>query len=210
MQNVTFQRLVKGAALPALVVALGSALVVAQGLSGAVFTTDAAGTFVNGNVYDAATEPYLNGGPRANAVCTAAGLPSGDYYFQVTDPSGHTLLSEDDVETRRVTVWAGHIVAHSGSHSTGTGRCGDVTVQLFPFLETPNEGGEYKVWMTPVAAFRPGEGAHGFLPKNSKTDNFKVTLAPAPLDSDGDGILDGDDNCPLQYDPTNVCATPPD
>jgi len=70
--------------------------------SGAIFTTDTNGTFVNANVYDDPTDVYLNGGPRANAPCTAAGLPDGDYYFQVTDPSGTVLLSADDgfIESR--------------------------------------------------------------------------------------------------------------
>ncbi|MDB4961148.1 MAG: hypothetical protein JWP01_1147 [Myxococcales bacterium] len=29
---------------------------------------------------------------------------------------------------------------------------GAITVQLFPYLDTPNNGGEYKVWMTPVGS----------------------------------------------------------
>ena len=206
MRKTASERLVRAAVLPALLVALGGGLL-AQGVGGAVFTTDVNGTFVNANVYDDATEPYINGGPRANAVCTAAGLPSGDYYFQVTDPSGNTLLSQDDLENRRVTVASGHIVMTSGTHATGVGRCGDLTVQLFHFLETPNEGGEYKVWMTPVSAYRAGQGAYGFLPKSSKTDNFKVTPAAPTTDTDGDGIPDDQDNCPDRYDPTNVCST---
>lgn len=209
MRKLVSDRLAKAATVSALVLAVGAG-VLAQGGSGAVFTTDINGTFVNANVYDDRNEPYLNGGPRANAVCSSAGLPNGDYYFQVTDPSGDVLLSEDDLENRRVTVAGGNIVLSSGTHATGVGRCGDLTVQLFPFLETPNEGGQYKVWMTPVSSYRDGQGSHGFLPKNSKTDNFKVTPAAGGEDSDGDGIPDDSDNCPLRYDPTNVCATPQD
>ncbi|MAQ19557.1 MAG: hypothetical protein CMN30_32745 [Sandaracinus sp.] len=70
---------------------------------------------------------------------------------------------------------------------------GAVTVQLMPYADTPNRGGVYKAWATPVEdyagdpAFVPsrpndsvnGEGwspgnAHGFIPASSKTDNFMV------------------------------------
>jgi hypothetical protein len=52
---------------------------------------------VNLNIYDAKEDVYLNGGPGINAPDDAAGLPAGTYSFQVTDPSGKTLLSSDDV-----------------------------------------------------------------------------------------------------------------
>jgi hypothetical protein len=42
------------------------------------------------------------------------------------------------------------------------------------YLDTPNNGGEYKVWLTPVDKYAPGEGTHGFLGHWSKTDNYKV------------------------------------
>lgn len=202
-----------GSLFRAFLIPLGAAVavsaVVASELAGAgaVFTTNQNGTFVNGNVYDDPNEPYLNGGPRANAKsCTAAGLPDGDYYFQVTDPSGSELLSTDDLDMhRRVSVFGGMITSYSGGHGTGLGRCGDVTVQLFPFLATSNPGDEYKVWMTAVGDYDPaGNGAFGFLPQFSKTDNFKVEVA-AVIDTDGDGIPDVDDNCPDEYDPSNTC-----
>jgi hypothetical protein len=190
---------------PAFAIGFG-AVVAAQGmLTGAVFSTNVDGSFVNGNVYDDRLQPYLNGGPRANAVCTATGLPDGDYYFQVTDPSGQVLLSTDGVEQRRVTAAGGSIVGHSGGHATGVGRCGDITVQLFPFEVSPNEGAEYKVWLTPVRAYSPGQGSHGFLPRGSKTDNFKVTPSGAGSDTDGDGVPDDEDRCPELYDPSNGC-----
>ena len=198
------QRKVFAVVAPAAVVLGLGAAIAAQGFTGAIFSTNRDGTFVNGNVYDSQQDPYLNGGPRANANCSAAGLPDGDYYFQVTDPSGSVLLSSDPVNpNRRVTVTGGKIVAASGTHVQGAGRCSDVTVQLFPYSSTPNEGGEYKVWMTPVDRYDAlGGGAFGFLPRYSKTDNFKVAAA---LDSDGDGIIDADDNCPFKYDPSNLC-----
>ena len=80
--------------LMAIALILVGAPVADAGPSGAIFTTNVDGVFVNGNVYDAPDEVYLNGGPRANGNCTAAGLPDGVYYFQVTDPSGRMLLSD--------------------------------------------------------------------------------------------------------------------
>lgn len=202
--RLTPQALSKRVLPPALVFGLCVALTAQGPVSGAVFTTNANGTFVNGNVYDDRQQPYLNGGPRANATsCSAPGLPDGDYYFQVTDPAGSVLLSSDDIEQRRVTVTLGLISAHAGNHTTGLGRCNDITVQLFPFDVTTNRGGEYKVWMTPVASYAADSGTFGFVSRYSKTDNFKVLSAT--LDSDGDGIVDADDNCPFQYDPSNVC-----
>ncbi len=193
-----------GGTLFFLVLLSGVSLAQNKGLTGAIFTTDAGGNFVNANVYNGPDEPYLNGGPRPNAPCTAAGLPNGEYYFQVTDPSGSVRLSTDDIEERRIRVFAGIIIAYLGTtHFTSFGQCGDITVQLSPFSQTPNPGGEYKVWMTPVSAYSPGAGSHGFLPKSSKTDNFKVNLNS---DSDGDGIPDAEDNCPDIHDPTNNCG----
>jgi hypothetical protein len=127
-------------------------------VTGAIFTTDMNSNYVNANVYDNIGDVYLNGGPRPNAPCTAAGLPDGYYVFQVTDPSGATLLSTDPIANRRVTVTGGLMVAYLGTppadpHLTGIGKCNginpnNITVGLMPFNLTPNPGGEYKVWMT--------------------------------------------------------------
>jgi hypothetical protein len=150
---------------------------IAAQVTGAVFTTAGDGSFVNANVYNSQFDPFLNGGPRLNAPCTAAGLPDGEYYFQVTDPSGSMLLSIfDGIEDRRVKVLGGVIVGYSGPHGTGSGKCESITVQLFPFQHTPNPGGEYKVWVTPVGSYDNVNfsGSFGFIPRYSKTDNFKV------------------------------------
>ena len=169
------------------------------GVSGAIFTTIADGTIVNANTqYASKCDVYLDGGPGANAPAKAAGLPSGDYYFQVTDPNGQTLLSTDPVSNRRFTVYGGVITAYTGmggpAHPTGLDQVdpslGAITISLAnttcptDYLDTPNNGGVYKVWVTPVASFvgEPklvdnscGSGCyHGFVPSASKTDNFKV------------------------------------
>ncbi|EPM42724.1 hypothetical protein M272_22985 [Vibrio natriegens NBRC 15636 = ATCC 14048 = DSM 759] len=63
-------------------------------LDGAIFTTTPAGDIVNENVrYQSKEEVFLDGGPGPQAPRTAAALPEGLYYFQVTDPSGKCLLS---------------------------------------------------------------------------------------------------------------------
>jgi hypothetical protein len=154
----------------------------AAGLSGAIFTTDASGVPVNLNIYAAKEDVYLNGGPGINAPDDAAGLPAGTYSFQVTDPSGKTLLSTDDVSCRQFTVDASGViqsVAAGGACAHVTGISGDdngITVQLFPFADTPNNGGVYKVWVTLTSSLNcdaPGN-KHCFVPADSKTDNFKV------------------------------------
>ena len=92
-----------GAAL--LMLSLISSASMAGQVTGAIFTTLVDGSSVNHNIYNAKQDVYLNGGPNSpNAPCTAAGLPNGDYYFQVTDPSGKILLSTDSLAQRKVRV----------------------------------------------------------------------------------------------------------
>src|SRR4051812_22328558 len=182
------RRFVVAAVAASAVVALSAVASPAFGaeISGAIFTTDVSGNPVNLNIYAAKEDVYLNGGPGINAPDSAAGLPAGDYYFQVTDPSGKTLLSTDAVTCRRFTVDASGVIrsdAASGAcaHATGppagtVSEDGGITVQLFPFADTPNNGGVYKVWVTPVDLLdcdAPGN-KHCFVPRYSKTDNFKV------------------------------------
>lgn len=206
--------LLRGAfATLALVGAVASAQQSSLPLTGAIFTTLSDGSRVNANIYSAKCDAlgvYLDGGPGPNAPQGAAGLPDGDYFYQVTDPSGKTLLSTDPQKYRRLTVAAGIITsrvapAAPGDHDTGTDvDHGAVTVELCPFLDTPNNGGEYKVWVTRVGDFsgnpdivdngyNPGY-FHGFIPAASKTDNFKVKarkslcLTIIKYLEDGDGI----------------------
>lgn len=151
-------------------------------VSGAIFTTDSSGVPVNLNIYQNKEDVYLNGGPGINAPADAAGLPDGTYSFQVTNPSGRDLLSTDDVGCRQFTVVGGVIqdVVPFGNpscqHATGSdGEDGGATVQLFPYLDTTNNGGVYKVWVTPTNKLNCARvKTHCFVPRYSKTDNFKV------------------------------------
>ena len=67
--------------------------------------------------------------------------------FQVTDPSGKTLLSSDVAECRQVSVvngiFAGVEEVDLCAHDEGSCEVG-VPVQLVPYEDTPNNGGEYK------------------------------------------------------------------
>ncbi len=176
--------------------------------SGAIFTTTVDGTRVDANIYAAKTDVYLDGGPGANAPQKAAALPAGDYYFQVTDPSGHVLLSSDDVECRKVHFDGGVITevyrGPSGClHASGSDQSdGGLTVQLMPYDDTPNRGGEYKVCVTPVESY-DGE----FHEKYSKTDNFKVR-ASSPMPPPPDAGVGPDAPCdaaPPPPPPPDAC-----
>jgi hypothetical protein len=186
----------------------------ADPLTGAIFTTVADGSEVNFNIYPSKDAVYLDGGPGPGAPQGAAGLPDGSYVFQVTNPSGKTLLSTDQAGCRQFTVLSGIInsvqpaIDFGCAHVTGTDvDHGATTVQLFPFSDTPNNGGEYKAWATSLANYVAGCEAvnssvtseaqalaqvdcgfangqngskHGFIPSDSKTDNFKVKGQVAP------------------------------
>ena len=175
--------------LGALGAAVVSAPLIAHAPSGAIFTTVADGSEVNFNIDPNKDAVYLDGGPGPGAPQTAAGLDDGRYVFQVTDPSGKRLLSTDAAKCRQFDVNAGIItgvVATGCQHQTGFDLDhGATTVQLMPYADTPNPGGVYKVWATLALNYRcslnvvdcgykPGANVHGFVPSDSKTDNFKV------------------------------------
>jgi len=186
------RRLAIATAVGAVVIAPAVAADAAIQLSGAIFTTDATGVPVNLNIYNAKEDVYLNGGPGINAPAGAAGLPAGTYSFQVTDPPGKTLLSTDAVACRQFTVNASGVIqgvvpAGGCEHATGAdGEDGGATVQLFPYADTPNNGGVYKVWVTPTSQLNCNAKGNKFcfVPRYSKTDNFKVRVGvPVELDT---------------------------
>jgi len=171
--------------LAASLVAVTATPLFAGPLPGAIFTTVQDGSRVNANLYADKRDVYLDGGPGPNAPASAAALPEGDYYFQVTDPSGKKLLSTDAVQFRRFRVSAAGVITRTFNHATGVDRdhpeLGAKTVQLYPYLDTPNNGGVYKVWVTPVGKFAGDMSKvdnpiayHGFYPSWSKMDTFKV------------------------------------
>jgi len=172
----------------------------ADPVSGAIFTTTQTGSEVNLNQYPSKEAVYLDGGPGIGAPATAAGLPDGTYIFQVTDPSGKTLLSSDPAGCRQVVV-SGGVFASVVDYVVNGSNCkhftdinqftqvGSITVKLMPYNDTPNNGGVYKVWVTLRSNYQcllsdvdcgytAGSNIHGFAPSDSKTDNFKVKQVP--------------------------------
>jgi hypothetical protein len=161
---------------------------------GSLQTTNVEGV-TQQNDFDQKTEVYVNGGPD-----TTSSLPEGDYYFQVTDPSGGALLSTDGIEERRFHIDAnGFIDAYLGTtHATGTDvGNGAVTVGLASFRSTPNTDGVYKAWITQVENYVPTNkgSSFGFTTADSKTSNFTVLEPETHVvigqkfnDLNGDGV----------------------
>ncbi len=196
----------------------------AAGFNGSIYTTTFDGRSVNENTYSSKDAVYLNGGPQ-NAK--ANGLPDGTYYFQVTNPSGTTLLSTDSAVCRQLTVVSGRVAGVVGPscphpHATGilNSSNGSTPVKLAPFADTPNDDGVYKVWLirqgagTTIAA----DGRHiNFSPNDAKTDNFKVVSAPCPdcsllggrkfYDANANGLFD-DGEVPIEGVQISIVAGP--
>jgi hypothetical protein len=167
-------------------------------VAGAIYTSLSDGTEVNFNIYASKADVYLNGGPGKGAGSNAPGLvPDGVYVFMVTTPSGD-LLSTDKAECRQVQVTGGLIVGFAEAanlagcaHLNGTQQPGGaMAVQLLPYNDTSNPGGEYKAWLTPVGSYvcslsevTCSEGKNGFISSESKTDNFKVGSVADEIDT---------------------------
>jgi hypothetical protein len=227
--------------LVAIACAIAGLSLFASAPDGAIFTTLPDGSRVNYNIYAAKSDVYLDGGPGDQAPAGAAGLPEGDYVFQITDPSGKELLSVDPAGCRQFHVNEFGVISNAipfganCQHAEGIDQdhgaapenartiqmCGKDVLGLTPdptddcFLDTPNPGGEYKAWITPLADFldgcellgvdravalslvscgpKRGGNAHGFVGRHSKTDNFKVGGDPREIDT----IFFGTDGRPI-------------
>jgi len=166
-------RLRSGATALLLTACLGS-IALAAPISGAIFTSDIDGN-VNVNHYAAKADVYLNGGPT-NDNCDAAAVDDGVYVFQITNPSGTVLLSEDDISVREFTV-SGGVIVSANNHAVTPADCGGVRVQMIPFADTPNNGGVYKAWITRKSDYIAN--GNTFRNSDTKTDNFHVDV-PAP------------------------------
>ncbi|MCW8327379.1 hypothetical protein MD588_01005 [Photobacterium sp. SDRW27] len=122
------------------------------------------------------------------------------FYF---DGKGGVELQHSTYTTRTKVKGQWVETVHDCQHQLGsefTGKYPDElpdgdTIQLFPFANTPNNGGVYKAWVSPKSkvheacklyeyddiGYLTGEeeqcrGFFGFVPRWSKTDNFKVNL----------------------------------
>ncbi len=182
--------------------------------TGAIYTTLSTGATVNANIYDSKDDVYLNGGPQNT---NSQGLTPGTYYFQVTNPSGSLLLSTDPAAHRVVVVNEFGVFANDQpltTHNLGSFNAANQSrpVQLMPFDDTDNPGGEYKAWLisTAVAEPRTDDPLTGYDESrildfeqgaDVKTDNFKVKYSLPDQsvvslggqkfeDIDGDGVFD--------------------
>lgn len=146
-------------------------------VSGATWTTNVSGERVNQNIYDAKCDVYLSGGP-GNGQNNE--LIDGDYYYQVTDTSGKTVLSTSLAANRTITVYGGVVV-------------GSVPMcDPDPYDSSGN--GVYKAWL--IRAYAPdcvvsfvgrefvvtNSQGNDAIESCSKTDNFKIgpELPPPP------------------------------
>ncbi len=129
-------------------------------VKGAIFTTDASCGVVNANHYDLKEDVYLVGGP---AKPGAAGLPDGYYYLKITAPNGKLLgTSVGSGNDTPIHVTNGEFDQCYNLYSLLV-RASDGTTG---YDDTPNNGGEYKVWVSNESSFRNN---------STKTDNFQVT-----------------------------------
>lgn len=159
-QGLRHRGLILGSAIALVCAAVGLGVALAATpVPGAIFTTDSTCSGVNLNIYGNKADVYLDGGPGHPG---AAGLADGEYYVQVTGPEG-TLLgtSVGAADETPVTVKDGEF---------------EGCYQLYAILikasnsepgydDTPNPGGEYKVWVSTNSTFTNSL---------TKTDNFKV------------------------------------
>jgi hypothetical protein len=155
----------------------------ASALTGAIFTTDLGCGGVNINLFVDKGDVYLNGGPAGNGP----GLPEGDYYAEVTDPNGISVLGKTLTASVHVNANGSFAQCYRLSAILVSGLSG---FTLAGYDDSPNNGDEYKVAVSPDAAFPAN---------NSKTDNFKVRAnAPTPAqlhvrkfyDANANGIND--------------------
>ena len=81
---------------------------------------------------------------RPTTTAQPAGVDDGVYVYQITNPSGTVILSKRHHRSPRVHRLSGGVIVSATDHVTVAGDCGGVRVQMFPFDDTPNNGGVYK------------------------------------------------------------------
>jgi len=172
-----------GAAVPLLA---SPAAATSGPVSGAVFTTDVTGAAVNANIYAHKADVYLDGGPNAPA---AKRLDTGDYFFAVLAPGGQpdpndgsaNLLSTDGAIDRTFHANADGTVSTLPTSTHSFSPAGGV--QLVPYADTPNPGGEYIVAVCRYVDDGNG-GVASVTPSDCKYDAFKVRESVQPCTQD--------------------------
>jgi hypothetical protein len=142
---------------------------------------------VNCNIYDGKQYVFLNAGP-SNAV-----LPDGTYFFAVMAPgsaassnpndgiegnlssgwSGSSTCAGNDSYTNRTFTVSGGNITYTGSHyfEQASGPYFD-DIQLMPYCDTTNPGGEYELAICSLANGYPVD------PSDCMYDNFMVGGSP--------------------------------
>src|SRR4051794_4907941 len=111
-------------------------------LPGAVWMTDKDGSHLNQNIYSAKSDVWLSGGPDNQGA-----LPDGSYYVRVTDPMGKQLLGTSGTQ-KPLTV------TNPLPNNVQLSNAVNVpTTQAPGYLDAPNAGGEYKVWVSTAQDF---------------------------------------------------------
>src|SRR5574341_868072 len=145
-------------------------------LTGAIFTTTVSCPGTDQNIYASKGDVYLDGGPHNGS---AAGLPDGYYYVQVTEPDGTLLGTSVGSGLSAPGGSDGQVVHVTGGEFDLCYRLSDIVKTAGPnctngdagYCTTTNPGGEYKVWVSTVSTFDQD---------SSKTDNFKVAGGGTP------------------------------
>src|SRR5450759_5791737 len=84
--------------------------------SGKISVTESSGNPVVDNVFSTREQVFFTAGPT-DSDCSIGALADGIYAFQVTDATGTTLLSTDDVSNRMfLAVSYTHLRAHETRH----------------------------------------------------------------------------------------------
>ncbi len=134
---------------------------------------------VNCNIYGAKEYVWLNGGPEG------ATLPEGWYFFAVLEPGGQPNPNDggeknlsddyDDYTNRMFYVdEPGEVALYEGTHWLDSGQGGPKPngdppyIRLFPYEDTSNNGGVYKLAICSLADGIP------VAPRDCKYDSFKV------------------------------------
>ena len=155
-------------------------------------------TSVNCNIYSNKNGVWLNSGPAA------ATLGTGRYFFVVLVPSTQATPNDSTSNTKNLSFQAGDpwtnreftvtngTVTYPGTHARDTTN---TRIQLMPYANTTNTGGEYVLDLCRVPnplLIRTGTGAPGASSSACKKDNFKVatpTLTTPTLTTTASGTV---------------------
>lgn len=186
--------------LPGLAVLVSAPFFLAQ-VTGHLAVTNAQG--MPESCFTSPSQVHFYLGP-ALTNCTTNPPVDGDYYFQVTDPSGVNLLSTDPLQDRRFSVRGGRIATGNGVHVTlNSAPCPSSRIlSVAPFGMSVSAMCQYKLWVTPVWEYhlKPA-GFHGFVPHRSLAQNFVVMKPVAQSTIRGFAFYDFDEDGTWQNQP---------